>query len=112
MPAVAPPGTDATTLVGLQLVGVAVTPLKVTVPIVDPKFAPVIVTGVPTGPDVGFRLVMAGADGAGGVVEPPGLEGEVEPPLPAGLNAARTAAQKSVAPKEAFAALEPAVARI
>src|ERR1700728_3533922 len=126
LPAVAPPGTDATTLVGLQLVGVAVSPLKVTVPIVDPKFVPAIVTGVPTGPDFGLRLVMAGTDGAGGDVEPPGPEDDVEPPLPveppgpegdvelplpAGLNAAMTAAQKSVALREAVAALGPAGAR-
>jgi len=105
-------------LVGLQLVGVADTPLKVTVPIVDPKFVPAIVTGVPTGPDVGFRLVMAGTDGAvgevGGVggVGTTGLEGGVEAPLAAGLNAAKTAAQKSVVPKEVVAELAPVVARI
>src|SRR5207253_7643660 len=33
----------------------------VLVPCVAPKFAPVIVTDVPTNPDVGFRLVMLGA---------------------------------------------------
>jgi hypothetical protein len=115
LPVVAPPGTAATMLVGLQLVGVADTPLKVTVPIVDPKFVPAIVTGVPTGPDVGFRLLMAGTDGAvGGVggVGTTGLEGGVELPLAAGLNAAKTAAQKSVAPKEALAELAPVVARV
>src|SRR5947207_7684063 len=61
LPVVAPPGTDATMLVALQLVVVAVVPLKVTVPVV-PKLVPVMVTAVPTGPVVGFRLVMAGAD--------------------------------------------------
>src|SRR5437667_423289 len=61
LPVVAPPGTDATMLVALQLVVVAVVPLKVTVPVV-PKVVPVMVTAVPTGPVVGFRLVMAGAD--------------------------------------------------
>src|SRR5437016_831208 len=61
LPVVAPLGTDATMLVALQLVVVAVVPLKVTVPVV-PKLVPVIVTAVPTGPEVGFRLVMAGAD--------------------------------------------------
>src|SRR5438105_13692911 len=60
LPVVAPLGTDATMLVALQLVVLAVVPLKVTVPVV-PKFAPVMVTAVPTGPEVGFRLVMAGA---------------------------------------------------
>jgi len=34
----------------------------VLVPCVAPKFAPVIVTDVPTTPDVGFRLVILGAD--------------------------------------------------
>src|SRR5437016_7913170 len=61
LPVVAPLGTDATMLVALQLVVVAVVPLKVTAPVV-PKLRPVIVTAVPTGPEVGFRLVMAGAD--------------------------------------------------
>src|SRR5216110_826344 len=61
LPVVAPLGTDATMLVALQLVVLAVVPLKVTVPVV-PKLVPVMVTAVPTGPVVGFRLVMAGAD--------------------------------------------------
>src|SRR5713226_7732034 len=63
-PVVAPVGTGAAMLVPLQLVGVAVVPLNVTVlvPCVAPKFAPVIVTGVLTAPDVGFRFMMLGAD--------------------------------------------------
>src|SRR6266478_4234489 len=63
LPVVAPVGTGTAMLVALQLVGVAAVPLKVTVlvPCVAPKFAPAIVTDVPTGPDVGFRLVMLGA---------------------------------------------------
>src|SRR5258708_14170813 len=62
LPVVAPAGTGTTILVALQLVGVAAVPLNVTVlvPCVPPKFAPVIVTGVPIAPDVGFRLVMLG----------------------------------------------------
>jgi len=50
-------------LVALQLVGVALTPPKVTVlvPCVAPKFAPLIATDVPTGPELGFKLVMLGA---------------------------------------------------
>src|SRR5438034_11029955 len=48
-------------LVALQLVVVAVVPLNFTFP-VDPKFVPVIVTAVPTAPEVGDRLVMLGAD--------------------------------------------------
>ncbi len=49
-------------LVALQLVTVAAVPLNVTVlvPFVDPKFVPVIVTAVPTGPELGDRLVMLG----------------------------------------------------
>src|SRR5437879_9844352 len=63
LPVVAPVGTETMMLVLLQLVGVAVVPLKrtVLVPCVAPKFAPVIVTAVPTGPEVGDRLVMLGA---------------------------------------------------
>ncbi len=59
LPVVAPAGTGTTMLVADQLVGVAVVPLNVTVlvPFVDPKFAPAIVTEVPTGPFAGVRLV-------------------------------------------------------
>ena len=59
LPVVAPAGTGTTMLVADQLVGVAVVPLNVTVlvPCVAPKFVPVIVTDVPTGPLVGARLV-------------------------------------------------------
>src|SRR5262249_39311218 len=59
-PLVAPLGTGAVMLVALQLVGVAAVPLNVTVPGVVPKFVPVIVTAVPTGPDVGLSVVIAG----------------------------------------------------
>jgi hypothetical protein len=63
LPVVAPAGTGATMLVPLQLVGVATVPLKLTVlvPCAVPKFAPVIVTEVPTKPDVGDRLAILGA---------------------------------------------------
>src|SRR5260221_10700966 len=47
-------------LVALHVVGVAAVPLKATVPGVAPRFAPVIVTAVPTGPDVGLSEVMDG----------------------------------------------------
>jgi hypothetical protein len=62
-PVVAPAGTSTVMLVALQLVGVAVVPLNLTVlvPCEAPKFAPAIVTEVPTTPEVGFRLVMLGA---------------------------------------------------
>src|SRR5215467_13424760 len=61
-PLVAPAGTEATIAVALQLVGVTVVPLKVTVlvPCVAPKLEPLIVTEVPTGPEVGERLAIAG----------------------------------------------------
>jgi len=62
LPVVAPLGTATTMLVALQLVGVAEVPLNVTVlvPCDAPKLAPVIVTDVPTAPEVGLRLVMLG----------------------------------------------------
>jgi hypothetical protein len=52
-------------LVALQLVGVAAMPLKLTVlaPCVAPKFAPLIVTDVPTTPDVGFKLAILAGEG-------------------------------------------------
>jgi hypothetical protein len=61
-PVVAPLGTGATMLIALQLVGIAATPLKVTVlpPCDEPKFAPVIVTDVPTSPRGGVRLTRVG----------------------------------------------------
>jgi hypothetical protein len=63
-PVVAPVGTSATMFVELQLEGVAVVPLNVTVldPCVEPKLVPVIVTEEPTAADVGERLVMLGAE--------------------------------------------------
>jgi hypothetical protein len=62
LPVVAPAGTGATMLVADQLVGVATVPLNVTVlvPGVAPKFVPVRVIAVPTGPLVGERLVRLG----------------------------------------------------
>ena len=61
-PEVAPLGTGTTMLVVLQLLGVALVPLNVTVltPCVEPKPEPPIVTDVPTAPDVGFKLVIEG----------------------------------------------------
>ena len=54
LPVVAPLGTATVMLVALQLVGVPAVPLIVTVlvPCVAPKFVPVRMTEVPTGPDV------------------------------------------------------------
>ncbi len=62
-PVVAPAGTAVTIDDALQLViDVAVVPLNcaMLVPCVAPKFDPVIVTEVPTGPDVEESCVMAG----------------------------------------------------
>jgi hypothetical protein len=62
LPVVAPGGTCTVIVVALQLVGLAVVPANVTVlaPCVGPKLVPVIVTGVPTAPEFGFRFVMLG----------------------------------------------------
>src|SRR5262245_46496106 len=61
-PVVAPAGTGTTMALSLQLVGVAAVPSNrtVLVPREAPTLAPVIVTAVPTIPEVGERLVMAG----------------------------------------------------
>jgi hypothetical protein len=61
-PVVACVGTIVAILVELQLVGAAVAPLNVTelVPCVVPKFDPVIVTVVPTKPEVGDKLLILG----------------------------------------------------
>jgi hypothetical protein len=95
LPVVAPAGTGTTMLAALQLAGVAVTPLNFTVlvPCVAPKFAPLIVTDVPTTPDAGFRFVILG----GG-----------PPPVLPGLKAAKTAPQLSGAPRVAPADTVPA----
>ena len=63
LPVVAPVGTFATIEVALQLViEVAVVPLNFTVlvPWVEPKFVPVMVTEVPTAPEVADKLVILG----------------------------------------------------
>ena len=62
LPDVAPTGTGVTIDVLPQLVGVAAVPLNVTVlePGDAPKLLPLIVTDVPTGPEVGNKPVMFG----------------------------------------------------
>ena len=60
LPVVAPVGTVATIDVALQLVTVAVVPLKFTVPWVVLKLVPAIVTGAPIEPEVGDKLLMIG----------------------------------------------------
>ena len=63
LPVVAPVGTVATMLVGLQLLMVAATVPNFTPPLpcVEPKFDPLIVTTEPTAPVFGARLEMLGA---------------------------------------------------
>jgi hypothetical protein len=67
LPVVAPDGTGTAMLVADQLVGVAAVPLNVTVlvPCVAPKFAPAIVTIVPSDPLVGESDVKIGAAASG-----------------------------------------------
>jgi len=62
LPVVAPEGTDTVMLPVLHELGVASVPLNVTVLVswIAAKFAPVIVTGVPTNPDLGFKLAILG----------------------------------------------------
>ena len=62
MPVVAPAGTATVMPVAPQLVGDAEVPLNFTVlvPCEAPKFVPVMLTEVPTSPDVGLRFVMLG----------------------------------------------------
>ena len=61
-PLVAPEGTEVAIEVSVQLVTIALIPLKVTMPEVDPKFVPTTVTAAPTAPDAGDKLVIVGAD--------------------------------------------------
>ena len=73
LPVVAPEGTTATIEVALQLETAAAVPLNVTVlePCVEPKFVPVIVTDVPTTPEVGETLVIADVDAMVADPDPP-----------------------------------------
>src|SRR2546430_2614477 len=67
-PGLAPTGTGATMLVDVQVVGIEVAPLNVTRPTkgFEPKFVPLMVTDVPTGPEVGDRGgVMLGVGSTG-----------------------------------------------
>lgn len=95
LPVVAPFGMVTSILVGVQLIApVTGVPLKVTVPMLLPKFVPVIVTEVPTLPDVGFKPVITGA-----AAVPFAL-----------LKAAKPAAQSSAAAKRALAEALPGAA--
>ena len=67
-PDLAPLGTVTVMLLSLQLLAVATTPGAPITTSLDPwllpKFEPLIVTGLPTGPEVGDKLLITGA-GAG-----------------------------------------------
>jgi len=97
LPVVAPVGTVATMLVALQFVALATVPLNVTLLVSCdvPKFVPLIVTEVPTGPEAGLKLVIVGP------VVP-------VPPPPAALTAASTMPQLSEAAIDALAEAGPA----
>lgn len=60
LPLVAPSGTEVVIDELFQLVTVAGVPLKVTTPVIDPKFAPVMVTAVPAPPAVGVSWLIDG----------------------------------------------------
>jgi DNA-binding transcriptional regulator YdaS (Cro superfamily) len=64
-PVTAPAGTGTSMLFPLQFVGAAFTPpnVIVLVPCVAPKFAPEIVTSVPTFPEPGLTVTTIGATG-------------------------------------------------
>ena len=60
-PVVAPEGTDATILLGAVLIGKTLMPLNETAtPPAMARFEPVIVTDVPTGPELGVRFEIVG----------------------------------------------------
>jgi hypothetical protein len=63
VPVEAPPGTGTVIEVLLHAVGVADVAPNATalVPCVPPKFVPVMITEVPTGPPAGVKLVTVGA---------------------------------------------------
>src|SRR5260370_26501560 len=62
LPVVAPAGTGTMIEVALQLVGVAVVPLNVTIgiPHVSPPVALEILTHAPTSPEMGDKLLILG----------------------------------------------------
>src|SRR2546423_9388431 len=62
VPFVAPVGAGTTISVGLQLQGIAVTPLNLTVPL-DPRLLPVMVTAAPMPPMLGDIVETLGVPG-------------------------------------------------
>jgi len=75
-----PPGTVAVTCVSLTTVNAAALPLNAT-DVVAPRFVPLIVTSVPTGPLVGVKPVMVGA-AAGGDASTVNADADVAVPVP------------------------------
>ena len=67
LPVVAPAGTVAVIFVAELTVNVAITPLNFTA-VAPVKFVPEIVTEVPTGPEVGVKLVIVGEEGVDGPI--------------------------------------------
>ena len=59
-PVVAPDGTEVTILVALSVEITAGVPLKLTL-VAPERLIPLIVTEVPTGPELGEKLLMVGA---------------------------------------------------
>jgi hypothetical protein len=82
LPLVAPAGTGTTMLVADQLLGVAVTPLKVIVlaPWVAPNEVPVMVIEVATGPLDGESAVITGGVGVAGTWKMTSAEGGLTRP--------------------------------
>jgi len=68
LPVEAPVGTFVAIEVSDQLVVLAAVPLKLTVPAVEPKLLPVMMTEAPTAPEFGERVVILGPTGGGGGV--------------------------------------------
>ena len=60
LPVTAPPGTVAVIIVAELRVNVVITPPNLTT-VVPVKFVPLIATEVPTGPEVGVKLVIVGS---------------------------------------------------
>lgn len=69
-PDVAPDGTVVSIAESVQLVTRALVPLNVTVPEVEPKFVPEIVTAAPIAPEFGDRLLMLGTEFEATTVKP------------------------------------------
>src|SRR5689334_1091408 len=100
LPVPAPVGTGAVMLVALQELGVAVTPLNVTVlvPFVAPKLVPVTVTPVPTPPEMGDSEEMPGdtVNATALLATPPTVTITLPPVAPAGTGTVMLLALQAV----------------